>query len=120
MRQTRRRFLTTSGLAGKAGGVRALAGRPGLASAGAADAAGQPPAPAPRLVDTPVLTIAYEESGDRSGVPVVLLHGFPDDVRAWDEVAAKLAAAGHRALVPYLRGYGPTRFRDPAAPRMAE
>lgn len=73
-----------------------------------------------RSVRTPVLEIAYEESGNSSGFPVILLHGFPDDVRAWDEVAAPLATNGHRVIVPYLRGYGPTRFRDAAAPRMAE
>ncbi len=71
-------------------------------------------------VQTPVLTIAYEEQGDPQGFPIVLLHGFPDDVRAFDEVAPPLAKAGYRVLIPYLRGYGPTRFRDPAAPRMAE
>src|SRR5262249_58904486 len=49
-----------------------------------------------------------------------LLHGFPDDVRAWDEVAPPLAAAGYRVLVPYLRGHGPTRFLDPATPRTAQ
>jgi len=69
---------------------------------------------------TPGLEIAYEAHGDPTGFPVVLLHGFPDDARAWDEVASSLAAAGHRALVPYLRGYGPTRFLDPVAPRMAQ
>src|SRR4029453_10106110 len=53
-------------------------------------------------------------------VPVVLLHGFPDDVRAWDETIEPLVAAGFRTLVPYLRGYGPTRFLDAAAPRMAQ
>ena len=73
-----------------------------------------------RSVQTSVLDIAYEESGNASGFPIVLLHGFPDDVRAFDEVAPPLAKAGHRVLVPFLRGYGPTRFRDPAAPRMAE
>lgn len=73
-----------------------------------------------RVVDTPVLRIGYEESGPADGVPIVLLHGFPDDVHAYDGVAPPLAAAGFRVLVPYLRGYGPTRFRDPAAPRMAE
>jgi pimeloyl-ACP methyl ester carboxylesterase len=51
---------------------------------------------------------------------VILLHGFPDDVRAWDDVAPALTSAGHRVLVPYLRGYGPTRFREAAAPRMAQ
>lgn len=74
----------------------------------------------PRLIETPPLTIAYEENGDSAGYPVVLLHGFPDDVRAWDDVTPPLVNAGHRVLVPYLRGYGRTRFRDPAAPRMAE
>ena len=71
-------------------------------------------------VDTDVLSIAYEERGPSTGFPVILLHGFPDDVRAYDEVVPRLVGAGYRTLVPYLRGHGPTRFRDPAAPRMAE
>lgn len=73
-----------------------------------------------RSIETPVLNIGYEESGNPQGLPIVLLHGFPDDVRAFDHVALPLAQAGHRVLAPYLRGYGLTRFRDPAAPRMAE
>ena len=73
-----------------------------------------------QTVQTPVLNIAYDDSGDKRGFPIILLHGFPDDVRAWDQVAPPLADAGYRVLVPYLRGYGPTRFRDPNAPRMAE
>jgi pimeloyl-ACP methyl ester carboxylesterase len=76
--------------------------------------------PETRTVGTPVLEIAYEAQGDPQGFPIILLHGFPDDARAWDGVAAPLAAAGHRVLVPYLRGYGPTRFLDPAAPRTAQ
>lgn len=75
---------------------------------------------APRSVETSALTMAYEESGDRAGFPIILLHGFPDDARAWDGVAPPLARAGYRVLVPYLRGFGPTRFRDPTAPKMAE
>jgi len=71
-------------------------------------------------VRTRTLEIGYEAHGDVDGVPVILLHGFPDDARAWDEVAPPLATAGYRVLVPYLRGYGPTRFRDAAAPRMAQ
>ena len=71
-------------------------------------------------VRTPTLEIAYEEHGPPAGPPVVLLHGFPDDVRAWDGATGALIAAGCRVLVPYLRGYGPTRFLDPAAPRMAQ
>jgi pimeloyl-ACP methyl ester carboxylesterase len=66
------------------------------------------------------MEIAYEESGASGGSPIVLLHGFPDDARAWDGVVGPLAGAGHRVLVPYLRGYGPTRFLDAEAPRMAQ
>jgi pimeloyl-ACP methyl ester carboxylesterase len=69
---------------------------------------------------TRTLEIGYEAHGDAGGVPVVLLHGFPDDARAFDDVAPPLAAAGCRVLVPYLRGYGPTRFLDPDEPRMAQ
>src|ERR1700674_3801408 len=79
-----------------------------------------PTSPRARTVQTPVLDIGFEESGGVQGFPIILLHGFPDDVRAWDEVAPPLASKGYRVLVPYLRGYGPTRFRDAAAPRMAE
>jgi pimeloyl-ACP methyl ester carboxylesterase len=77
-------------------------------------------APISKSIETPILNIAYEESGKPQGFPIILLHGFPDDVRAWDDVVPPLVEAGHRVLVPYLRGYGPTRFRDAAAPRMAE
>ena len=71
-------------------------------------------------VRTPILEIGYEEHGPATGPPVVLLHGFPDDVRAWDGATGALAAKGCRVLVPYLRGYGPTRFLDETAPRMAQ
>ena len=73
-----------------------------------------------KTVRTPTLEIAYEESGPMDGRPIVLLHGFPDDVRAYDGVAPPLAAAGWRVLVPYLRGYGPTRFLDPRTPRSGQ
>ena len=76
--------------------------------------------PSIRSVQTPILNIGFEESGNSQGFPIILLHGFPDDVRAWDGVAATLAGDGHRVLVPYLRGYGATRFRNPAASRTAE
>ncbi|MBZ5578760.1 MAG: alpha/beta hydrolase [Acidobacteriia bacterium] len=89
------------------------------AAAGLAQSA-QAQASTTKSVRTPVLDIGYEESGPREGVPVILLHGFPDDAHAYDEVAPALAKGGYRVLVPYLRGYGPTRYRDAAAPRMAE
>ena len=62
-----------------------------------------------KRIRTSSLEIAFEETGRPDGTPVVLLHGFPYDVRAYDEVAPTLAARC-RVLVPYLRGFGPTRF----------
>jgi pimeloyl-ACP methyl ester carboxylesterase len=63
-----------------------------------------------KRVRTEILEIAYEESGPADGTPVLLMHGFPYDPRAYDAVAPPLVAAGCRVIVPYLRGYGPTRF----------
>ncbi len=78
------------------------------------------PKPQKRTARTRVLQIAYEEWGPPDGYPILLLHGFPDDVRAWDQVAPPLAEGGYRVLVPYLRGYGPTRFLDPLTPRVGQ
>ncbi len=69
---------------------------------------------------TPVLEIAYQESGPGDGPPVILLHGWPSDVHDWDGIAPPLAAAGYRVLVPWLRGFGPTRFLDPRTPRSGQ
>jgi len=71
-------------------------------------------------VRTPVLDVAYERSGPSDGFPIVLLHGYPYDVRAFDGVVPPLTAAGFATLVPYLRGYGPTRFLSPSTPRSGE
>ena len=57
-----------------------------------------------------VLDVAYAEAGPTAGSPVLLLHGWPYDVNAFSEVAPILAGRGHRVIMPYLRGYGPTRF----------
>lgn len=73
-----------------------------------------------RFIKTPVLNIGYGDYGDGSGFPIMLLHGFPYDVRSWDGVVPPLVEAGFRVLVPYIRGYGSTSFLDPAAPKMAE
>src|ERR687887_1800187 len=64
-------------------------------------------------VRTSVLEIAYEESGPAHGTAVLLMHGFPYDPRTYDDVVPALADAGCRVIVPYLRGYGPTRFLAP-------
>src|SRR5438552_10454092 len=77
-------------------------------------------APETRFIDAGVLRVAYEEHGDPAGRPVVLLHGFPYDVHAYDDVAPLLAAHGMRVVVPYLRGYGATRFLSDATPRSGQ
>ena len=59
------------------------------------------------------LSIAYEESGNADGTAILLLHGFPYDVRAYDEVVERLLSENCRVIVPYLRGFGPTRFLSP-------
>ena len=71
-------------------------------------------------VDAGVLNIAYYEDGPASGPVVMLMHGFPYDIHSYVDVAPMLAAKGCRVIVPYLRGYGPTRFRDKATPRSGE
>ena len=73
-----------------------------------------------KSVRTRLLDIAYLESGPADGPPVILLHGWPSDPHDWDSVAPPLAAAGCRVLVPWLRGYGGTRFLDPATPRSGQ
>ena len=73
-----------------------------------------------RRVRTSTLEIAFEEHGPSDGVPVFLMHGFPDDARTWDGVAAPLAAEGCRVIVPYLRGYGPTRFLSTSTMRSGQ
>lgn len=73
-----------------------------------------------RHVDAGVLNIAYYEAGPADGPAVLLMHGFPYDIHSFVDVAPMLAAQGCRTIVPYLRGYGPTRFRDQATPRSGE
>jgi len=71
-------------------------------------------------VDAGVLRVAYQEHGPPDGPAAILLHGFPYDVHAYAEVAPRLASAGCRVVVPYLRGYGPTRFLSDTTPRSGE
>jgi pimeloyl-ACP methyl ester carboxylesterase len=63
-----------------------------------------------KQVDAGVLNIGYAELGPADGRPVVLLHGWPYDIHSYVDVAPLLASAGYRAIVPFLRGYGTTRF----------
>ena len=110
MPPTRRDVLESTVAAGLA------AAAAGTATRAVAQAAGS----AARSVRTSVLDIGYEEHGPADGTALILIHGFPYDIRSFDGCVEPLVAAGHRVLVPYLRGYGTTRFRDPAAPRTAE
>jgi pimeloyl-ACP methyl ester carboxylesterase len=66
------------------------------------------------------LEVGYTDTGPRDGEAVLLLHGWPYDIRSFDEVAPALAAAGFRVIVPYLRGYGTTVFADAATPRSGQ
>lgn len=70
-----------------------------------------------RQARTTTLDIAYGEAGPPDGQPVLLLHGWPYDIHSYADVAAILARAGYRVIVPYLRGYGATRFLSDATPR---
>lgn len=72
------------------------------------------------LVESGLLEVAYQESGDSNGWPVVLLHGFPYDIHSYDSVAPRLAQEGARVIVPYLRGFGPTRFLARETPRSGQ
>src|SRR4028119_1967209 len=63
-----------------------------------------------KQIDAGVLNVGYAEAGPANGRPVILLHGWPYDIHSYVDVAPLLASAGYRAIVPYLRGYGTTRF----------
>jgi pimeloyl-ACP methyl ester carboxylesterase len=70
-----------------------------------------------KQIEAGVLNVGYAEAGPADGPPVLLLHGWPYDIYSYDDVAPLLASAGYRAIVPYLRGYGTTRFLSAETPR---
>jgi pimeloyl-ACP methyl ester carboxylesterase len=74
----------------------------------------------PSTIAAGVLQVAYLEAGAADGWPCVLCHGFPYDVHAYDEVVPALVDAGARVIVPYLRGFGPTRFLSATTLRSGE
>jgi pimeloyl-ACP methyl ester carboxylesterase len=124
---TRRRRLLGTTVAGIGLLELGLSGLVKAADANAdadADAVRRTPTPAPpeafanrRHVETPTLSIAYAEAGPRNGPVVILLHGWPYDIYSYAEVTPILASAGYRVIVPFLRGYGPTRFLSADTPR---
>jgi pimeloyl-ACP methyl ester carboxylesterase len=115
LNQERRRFLGAAALTIAAAE---------LAMIGPPEAQAQTPSPTGtrgantfgplKHIDAGVLNIGYAEAGPADGRPAILLHGWPYDIHSYVDVAPILASAGYRVIVPYLRGYGPTRFRSPA------
>ncbi|MGF6446937.1 alpha/beta fold hydrolase [Paraburkholderia youngii] len=116
----RRRFLGTA-----VAGISLLElGLSGLAHAQSADTAGNAKAVAHvasfeniRSINAGTLSISYAEAGPQNGPVVMLLHGWPYDIYSFAEVTPLLTAAGYRVIVPYLRGYGGTRFLSADTPR---
>ena len=70
-----------------------------------------------KQIDAGVLNVGYAEAGPGDGPAVILLHGWPYDIHSYVDVAPSLASAGYRVIVPYLRGYGTTRFLSSETPR---
>ncbi|EDZ98467.1 alpha/beta hydrolase fold [Burkholderia sp. H160] len=116
----RRRFLGTA-----VAGISLLElGLSGLAHAQSANTAGNAKAGTRiasfenvRSINAGTLSVTYAEAGPQNGPVVLLLHGWPYDINAFAEVTPLLTAAGYRVIVPYLRGYGGTRFLSADTPR---
>jgi pimeloyl-ACP methyl ester carboxylesterase len=110
---TRRSVLAASAAAGAQLGI--------LTSANAKASKGAPTSHASlgsiKQIDAGTLSVGYAEAGPAEGPPVLLLHGWPYDIHSYVDVAPALAAAGYRVIVPYLRGYGTTRFLSSETPR---
>lgn len=70
-----------------------------------------------KQIDAGIMNVGYAEAGPADGPPVILLHGWPYDIHSFAEVAPLLAEKGYRVIVPFLRGYGTTRFLSKEAPR---
>jgi pimeloyl-ACP methyl ester carboxylesterase len=131
--RNRRHFLTTAAI-GVAASQLALLPMPGVAQLATSTGASQPaipaspgsgPSPLKRLeplkhIDAGVLNIAYYEAGPADGPVAMLMHGFPYDIHSYVDVAPILVARGMRVIIPYLRGYGPTRFLDSSTMRSGE
>jgi pimeloyl-ACP methyl ester carboxylesterase len=73
-----------------------------------------------KQIDAGVLSVGYVDAGPADGPAVLLLHGWPYDIHSYDDVVPLLVARGYRAIVPYLRGYGTTRFVSDGTPRNGE
>ena len=116
----RRRFLAAAAMAAAAvqlGPIRSAAAQQATEVPTAKPATAFGPL---KQIDAGVLSVAYAELGPAGGAPVILLHGWPYDIHTYVDVAPILAAKGYRVFVPYLRGYGPTRFLSGETMRNAQ
>lgn len=111
---TRRRFLGDAAIA--VAGARSTSAQPSTKVQVAAPVTNTP-FKALKQVDAGLLNVGYAEAGPADGRAVLLLHGWPYDIHTYVDVAPLLAAAGYRVIVPYLRGYGSTRFLSSETPR---
>ena len=122
IRQNRRHFLGTAAMSVAAGEFAVVSPAKAQPTAGSRDAMAASPGGRPswgllKQVDAGVLNVGYAEIGPASGRAVILLHGWPYDIHSFVDVAPALASRGYRVLVPYVRGYGSTRFISTATVR---
>ena len=123
-RQDRRLFLGTAAMSLAAAKLGMIA--PAGTNARAVETRTMAPSPpatplaASKQIDAGALSVGYAETGPASGTAVILLHGWPYDIQSFAAVAPSLASAGYRVIVPFLRGYGSTRFRSGDTPRNGE
>lgn len=113
----RRRFLGTALMTVAAAQVPALDPTERSRGAHRRQSAMRPPVGPVKQIDAGVLNVGYVEAGRATAPTVILLHGWPYDIHSFDEVVPLLTASGHRVIVPYLRGFGTTRFSSAATPR---
>ncbi|MCB8823357.1 alpha/beta fold hydrolase [Microvirga rosea] len=119
----RRHFLGAAAMTaaafqvGLASSAKAQPAAPSSSATAKAKARARMPFEALNQIDAGVLNVAYAEAGPADGPAVLLLHGWPYDIHSFVDVAPILASAGHRVIIPYLRGYGKTRFLLKSTPR---
>jgi len=114
--RNRRRFIGAAAITiaaarlGLSGSGQVQAGVTGQAARSAIQPGTQTPFGPVKQIDAGILNVGYAEAGPADGPPVILLHGWPYDIHSFSEVSPLLASKGYRVIVPYLRGYGTTRF----------
>src|SRR2546421_4506466 len=112
----RRRFISTAAMTvaaaqlGMMGSAQAQSSEPTHVDLPPLKPGTNTPFGTPKQIDAGLLNVGYAEAGPADGRAVILLHGWPYDIHSYSEVAPLLASKGYRVIIPYLRGYGTTRF----------